>query len=171
MNDEGTSKYLNNFERITNASSSSQEATEFYDPDEQSIASDLIYPDPRSMVNVKNRQQQNDNNNNRKSSATSSTSADTISNKQMKKFAEMSATDREHFIRNIQTLRGNDITQEDIRNEDLKEHDIIDSIMYIYYGSNVTLKKNLGGSVIIAGTVFALAAQILAIVFFLLRNR
>lgn len=59
----------------------------------------------------------------------------------------------------------------ELKNEDLRDHDIIDNIMYIYYGSNVTLRKSLGGSIIIAGTVFALAAQILAIVFTLLRNR
>lgn len=62
-------------------------------------------------------------------------------------------------------------TMEELKNEDLRDHDIIDNIMYIYYGSNVALRKSLGGSIIIAGTVFALAAQILAIVFTLLRNR
>lgn len=62
-------------------------------------------------------------------------------------------------------------TMEELKNEDLRDHDIIDNIMYIYYGSNVALRKSLGGSIIIAGTVFALAAQILAIIFTLLRNR
>lgn len=62
-------------------------------------------------------------------------------------------------------------TMEELRNEDLRDHDIIDNIMYIYYGSNVALRKSLGGSIIIVGTVFALAAQILAIIFTLLRNR
>lgn len=62
-------------------------------------------------------------------------------------------------------------TMEELKNEDLRDHDIIDNIMYIYYGSNVALRKSLGGSIIIVGTVFALAAQILAIVFTLLRNR
>lgn len=60
----------------------------------------------------------------------------------------------------------------DRQNDDLREHDIIDNIMYIYYGSSVALRKSLGGSiVIIVGTVFALAAQILAIIFTLRRNR
>lgn len=62
-------------------------------------------------------------------------------------------------------------TVEELNNEDLRDHDIIDNIMYIYYGSNVALRKSLGGSIIIVGTVFALAAQILAIIFTLLRNR
>lgn len=57
------------------------------------------------------------------------------------------------------------------RNEDFKEHDTIDNIMYIYYGSVGTMRKSLGGSIIIVGAVFALAAQILAIVLSLLRNR
>lgn len=56
-------------------------------------------------------------------------------------------------------------------NEDLREHDLIDNIMYIYYGSNVALRKSLGSNIIIVGTVFALAAQILAVIFTLLRNR
>lgn len=62
-------------------------------------------------------------------------------------------------------------TMEELNNEDLRDHDIIDNIMYIYYGSNVALRKSLGGSIIIVGTVFALAAQILTIIFTLLRNR
>lgn len=61
---------------------------------------------------------------------------------------------------------------DDRQNDDLREHDIIDNIMYIYYGSSVALRKSLGGSIIIiVGTVFALAAQILAIIFTLRRNR
>lgn len=60
---------------------------------------------------------------------------------------------------------------DDIHNEDLREHDLIDNIMYIYYGSNVALRKSLGSNIIIVGTVFALAAQILAVIFTLLRNR
>lgn len=57
------------------------------------------------------------------------------------------------------------------RNEEFKEHDTIDNIMYIYYGSVGTMRKSLGGSIIIVGAVFALGAQILAIVLSLLRNR
>lgn len=62
-------------------------------------------------------------------------------------------------------------TMAELQNQDLRDHNIIDTYMYIYYGSNVTLRKSLGGSIIIVGTVFALAAQILAIIFALLRNR
>ncbi len=57
------------------------------------------------------------------------------------------------------------------RNEDFKEHDTIDNIMYIYYGNAGVMRKSLGSSIIIVGAVFSLAAQILAIVLSLLRNR
>lgn len=60
---------------------------------------------------------------------------------------------------------------EDAKNEDLKGHDAIDNIMYIYYGSNSARRKSLGGSIIVVGTVFALAAQLLAIVLSIIRNR
>lgn len=159
LNDDSSSKYLNNFERFTNASI---EVTEYYDAEEPSISPDVIYPDPRLIANVKVRQ--NDNGNKKLASS--------VSGRQAKKAAPAPAVDvaKADNGETVQNDNENTIT-EDIRNEDLKEHDIIDSIMYIYYGSNVTLKKNLGGSVIIVGTVFALAAQILAVVFFLLRNR
>lgn len=156
LNDDSPSKYLNNFERPTN---SSVEVTEYYDLEEPSISPD-IYPDPRLIASFKPRQ--NDNNN-----------KNTLSVKQIRKTSAMTVPAVNIATVNNENTNHNheNIITEDIRNEDLKEHDIIDSIMYIYYGSNVTLKKNLGGSVIIVGTVFALAAQILAIVFFLLRNR
>lgn len=85
-------------------------------------------------------------------------------------FAESSGVDRMKsidFEMNQHTFH----TMEELKNEDLRDHDIIDNIMYIYYGSNVALRKSLGGSIIIVGTVFALAAQILAIIFMMLRNR
>lgn len=43
--------------------------------------------------------------------------------------------------------------------------------MYIYYGSSGAMRKSFGGSVIIVGAVFSLAAQILAIILSMLRNR
>nr|XP_040224351.2 uncharacterized protein LOC120950419 [Anopheles coluzzii]XP_040224353.2 uncharacterized protein LOC120950419 [Anopheles coluzzii]XP_040224354.2 uncharacterized protein LOC120950419 [Anopheles coluzzii] len=56
-------------------------------------------------------------------------------------------------------------------NNDMKGHDFIDNIMYIYYGTNGNLRKDLGGNVIVIGAVFALAPQILTIIILLLRNR
>uniref|UniRef100_A0A182QK11 G-protein coupled receptors family 2 profile 2 domain-containing protein n=1 Tax=Anopheles farauti TaxID=69004 RepID=A0A182QK11_9DIPT len=56
-------------------------------------------------------------------------------------------------------------------NNDMKGHDFIDNIMYIYYGTNGNLRKDLGGNVIVIGAVFALAPQILTIIILFLRNR
>ncbi|XP_058825342.1 uncharacterized protein LOC131685552 [Topomyia yanbarensis] len=59
----------------------------------------------------------------------------------------------------------------DSLNNDMKGHDFIDNIMYIYYGTNGTLRKDLGGNVIVIGAVFALAPQILTGIILFLRNR
>ncbi|XP_055612004.1 uncharacterized protein LOC129758516 [Uranotaenia lowii] len=56
-------------------------------------------------------------------------------------------------------------------NNDMKGHDFIDNIMYIYYGTNGTLRKDLGGNVIVIGAVFALAPQILTAIILFLKNR
>lgn len=53
-----------------------------------------------------------------------------------------------------------------------QSHDFIDSIMFIYYyGKNGSLRKDLGGNIIIIGCVFALGGQILTIILVSLRNR
>ncbi|XP_065095078.1 uncharacterized protein LOC135716700 [Ochlerotatus camptorhynchus] len=59
----------------------------------------------------------------------------------------------------------------DSLNDDMKGHDFIDNIMYIYYGTNGTLRKDLGSNVIVIGAVFALAPQILTAIILFLRNR
>lgn len=64
-----------------------------------------------------------------------------------------------------------DMISFDNLNNDLKGHDFIDSIMYIYYGTKEDLRKDIGGNVIVIGAVFGLAAQILTIVVLFLRNR
>ncbi|XP_049285753.1 uncharacterized protein LOC125764988 [Anopheles funestus] len=64
-----------------------------------------------------------------------------------------------------------DETSFDNLNNDMKGHDFIDNIMYIYYGTNGNLRKDLGGNVIVIGAVFALAPQILTIIILFLRNR
>lgn len=56
-------------------------------------------------------------------------------------------------------------------NKDLKGHDLIDNIMYIYYGANNVMRKGLGRNIIVIGAVFGLAAQILAISLSFLRNK
>ncbi|EDS33435.1 conserved hypothetical protein [Culex quinquefasciatus] len=65
----------------------------------------------------------------------------------------------------------NDDGSFDSLNNDMKGHDFIDNIMYIYYGTNGTLRKDLGGNVIVIGAVFALAPQILTAIILFLRNR
>lgn len=184
---DDSGKYLNN---ILNNSNSSPELIEYYDVDDVSTAPDAIYPDPESIFNPNrnglsktgiatkfNKLQElsspmgendmsghNDGNGgNRGNTAISSVDFDTHS--------------EIHETIERGTFKGKSIdfnrrhTMEEYKNEDLRDHDIIDNIMYIYYGSNVTIRKSHGGSIIIAGTVFALAAQILAIIFTLLRNR
>ncbi|XP_049534866.1 uncharacterized protein LOC125950689 [Anopheles darlingi] len=59
----------------------------------------------------------------------------------------------------------------DSLNNDMKGHDFIDNIMYIYYGTNGNIRKDLGGNVIVIGAVFALAPQILTSIILFLKNR
>lgn len=190
--DDESGKYLNN---ILNNSNSSPELIEYYDVDDVSPAPDAIYPDPelnqnrngmsKSMIATKfNKLQElsspmsesvsakddsgGGDGGNRGSGAGNDVAISSI---------DFDARSEIHETVESGTFNGKSIdfnirhTMEELKNEDLRDHDIIDNIMYIYYGSNVALRKSLGGSIIIAGTVFALAAQILAIVFTLLRNR
>lgn len=69
-------------------------------------------------------------------------------------------------------LKDNTSQALDLNNDDLNGHDFIDSIMFIYYyGKNSTMKRDLGGNIIVIGSVFGLAAQILSIILVFLRNR
>lgn len=73
------------------------------------------------------------------------------------------------------TSNKNDVDYElmDSIDQDFKGHDLIDSIMYIYYGSNnnTALRTEVGGNIIVIGAVVALAAQILTIILLFLKNR
>lgn len=170
---------------ISNNSNQSPELIEYYEVDE-SLAPDPIYPDPDSIFQQHLPEHfdpldapKTHRNSLTKSGATKFNRLQEVNNpdgsddiKQMTT-VEM-VTDASDVDK---TFKGKSIdfnirhTMEELRNEDLRDHDIIDNIMYIYYGSNVALRKSLGGSIIIVGTVLALAAQILAIIFTLLRNR
>lgn len=57
--------------------------------------------------------------------------------------------------------------------QDFKGHDLIDSIMYIYYGANSgsALGKEVGGNIIVIGAVVALAAQLLTIIILFMKHR
>ncbi|KFB34969.1 AGAP001562-PA-like protein [Anopheles sinensis] len=69
------------------------------------------------------------------------------------------------------TTAAEDESSFDNLNNDMKGHDFIDNIMYIYYGTNGNLRKDLGGNVIVIGAVFALAPQILTTMILFLKNR
>lgn len=86
--------------------------------------------------------------------------------------------DPEKVYSNLKEIELDDYSKrEDISNfpesldKDLKGRDFIDNIMYIYYGGHGVLRKGIGGSVIVIGAVFGLAAQILTITLSLLKNR
>lgn len=183
-------KYLKS---VSNISNSSLELVEYYDADDVSIGPDTIYPNPDSLLET----DENDSfksiarhrNNIGRNVATIRFNArhelkmpnDEMNENKLKGRSEASTLihDSGGYDDNF---KGKSIdfdampqhtlhTDNELNNGDLRDHDIIDNIMYIYYGSNVALRKSLGGSIIIVGTVFALAAQILAIIFTLLRNR
>lgn len=189
--DDDSNKYL------SNNSNSSPELIEYYDVDDASMAPDSIYPNPDLIFNQNipfiemNKRLQMDVNKHRNGGATKFNKLQELNNDPMDGIDEMkrivNTVDLITTTKTITTttdanqmgksFKGKSIdfnirhTTEELQNEDLRDHDIIDNIMYIYYGSNVALRKSLGGSIIIVGTVFALAAQILAIIFTLLRNR
>lgn len=195
--DDETNKYLNN---VSNNSNASPELIEYYDVDDVSTGPDAIYPDPDSIFNQKlpenhafGESDSSARNAVHKNALIKSGLGSKNGATKFNKLQELSTPidgidDIKHIVDSFETttttessddghFRGKSIdfnirhSMEELRNEDLRDHDIIDNIMYIYYGSNVALRKSLGGSIIIVGTVFALAAQILAIIFTLLRNR
>lgn len=178
---------------VSNISNSSPELIEYYDADDVSIGPDTIYPDPNSLLETDGndgfKSTARHHNNIGRSAATTrfnalhelKTPIDEMKENKLKGRSEVTT-----LIDNSggydDGFKGKSIdfdavsqhrlhTDSELNNGDLRDHDIIDNIMYIYYGSNVALRKSLGGSIIIVGTVFALAAQILAIIFTLLRNR
>lgn len=170
--DDDTSKYVNS---NRNASVILPELAIYdYDLDDVSSVPD-IFPDPDEMFNVKKLQNTN---------AFGDSDDDLVTMKSDKD--ESIATNAAVTDMNLHQHHDDDWPDgaknvdftltfhmnDDRQNDDLREHDIIDNIMYIYYGSSVALRKSLGGGIIIiVGTVFALAAQILAIIFTLRRNR
>lgn len=191
--DDESGKYLNN---ILNNSNSSPELIEYYDVDDVSTAPDAIYPDPESIFNqnrngmaktmvatkfnkleelsrpmgddLNAKDDGNGGGGKRRAGGGAISSIDFDARSEIHETIESGPFNGKSIDFNIRH------SMEELKNEgneDLRDHDIIDNIMYIYYGSNVALRKSLGGSIIIAGTVFALAAQILAIIFTLLRNR
>lgn len=62
------------------------------------------------------------------------------------------------------------LPSDSLADTDLKDHDFIDNLMYIYYGSHVKNGNSLGSEIIIVGSVLSCAAQLLAIVCALLKR-
>lgn len=58
-------------------------------------------------------------------------------------------------------------------NQDMKDHDLIDSIMYIYYGTNSgpALERDVANNIVIIGAVTALAAQLLMLIILFMKQR
>lgn len=147
------------------------ELIEYYDVDDAPAATDIIYPNPDEVLLRTNRH----NNDyifdwNKQYGATSRLSE----LKEMDGDGALSES-RENLVDHNTEFRGKSIdfdnTPDGMNNADLRDHGIIDNFMYVYYGPSVPLRNNMGGSIIIAGAVFALAAQILTAVFTMLRYR
>lgn len=154
---DSNNKYLNDFINISN---SAPEIIDYYDLD-ISIDDDVlptvspeIYPDPQKIYSTKDH-------------TTTASSSNSINSNSKHINFDVPKLDHISNNNNGNSIIGND---EDGQKDDLG-HDAIDNIMYIYYGSNSARRKSLGGNIIIVGVVFALAAQILAIVLSILRNR
>lgn len=169
-------KYLNS---LINDSSIIPELIEYYDLVDDVSSSPDVYPDPDD---AKKRSENADRKNasmgapNRTTVRVASTAMAPIAPATPITTARSDTSDRR--LQTVNSITGSGTKRQqsfhlgDVpHNEDLREHDLIDNIMYIYYGSNVALRKSLGSNIIIVGTVFALAAQILAVIFTLLRNR
>lgn len=180
-NENNPSRFLNN---LLNISKNEPELIEYYDLDEITTVPEMIYPDPDAMFNAKKEEGLKvpslDFDRTPKSNGGNGDNGAIMSEIDWNRGEETQAIEPRSggaFSGDTDDQApGNGAYQnvfnlEDLKNDDLREHDIIDNIMYIYYGSSVALRKSLGGSIIIFGTVFALAAQILAVVFTLLRNR
>lgn len=152
---EYDSKYLNNFLNISNGP---PEPIEYYDLEDETVMgasmSPEIYPDPDKMPVSRHETDGAD--------YTGTEKAPEISVSGTFDVVVTIADVSDPFLESHSPGRSND---------EFKEHDTIDNIMYIYYGSTGEMRKSFGGSVIIVGAVFALGAQILAIVLSMLRNR
>lgn len=63
-----------------------------------------------------------------------------------------------------------DLPSDTLADTDLRDHDFIDNLMYIYYGSHTKNTTSLGSEIIIVGSVLSCAAQLLTIFCALLRK-
>lgn len=63
----------------------------------------------------------------------------------------------------IDVLPNIEIPEDSLADSDLKDHDFIDNIMYVYYGSHSRNVGTYGKEIIIIGSVLSCAAQLLTI--------
>ncbi|KAK4873051.1 hypothetical protein RN001_015080 [Aquatica leii] len=63
-----------------------------------------------------------------------------------------------------------DLPEDSLADTDLRDHDFIDNLMYVYYGSHNRNASSYGSEIIIIGSVLSCAAQLLTIFCVLLRK-
>lgn len=70
----------------------------------------------------------------------------------------------------IDVLPNIELPDDSLADSDLKDHNFIDNIMYVYYGSHNRNLGNYGPEIIIIGSVLSCAAQLLTIFCVLLKK-
>lgn len=70
----------------------------------------------------------------------------------------------------IDVLPNIELPDDSLADTDLRDHDFIDNLMYVYYGSHTKSISNYGPEIIIIGSVLSCAAQLLTIFVVLLRK-
>ncbi|CAH0546149.1 unnamed protein product [Brassicogethes aeneus] len=70
----------------------------------------------------------------------------------------------------VDVLPNVELPDDSLADTDLKDHDFIDNIMYVYYGSHNRISSGYGSETIIIGSVLSCAAQLLTIFCVLLRK-
>lgn len=63
-----------------------------------------------------------------------------------------------------------ELPDDSLADPDLKDHNCIDNIMYVYYGNNGKSSKSYGTGIIIIGSVMSCAAQLLTLFCVLLKK-
>lgn len=70
----------------------------------------------------------------------------------------------------VDVLPNIELPDDSLADTDLRDHDSIDNIVYIYYGSHNRNESNYGPEIIIIGSVLSCAAQLLTIFIVLLKK-
>ena len=70
----------------------------------------------------------------------------------------------------VDVLPNIELPEDSLADPDLKDHNCIDNIMYVYYGGNNKNSKSYGTGIIIIGSVMSCAAQLLTLFCVLLKK-